>query len=145
MLLVRAAEWHAALSIADVVETCRPLPLRPVQGVPPYVRGVTVLRGKSTPVVSLAGLLAGGEVAPGRRLVSLRLPEGVIALEVDEVFGVHDIAESNLDETRPLVGGEALARITGTTILDEKLVAWLATSRLVPSDLLDLLFAEQMA
>jgi len=145
MLLVRAAEWHAALPIADVVETCRPLPLRPIQGVPAYVRGMTVLRGKSTPVLSLGGLLAGGDARPGRRLVSLRLPEGVVALEVDEVYGVHDIAESQLDGARPLLGGEALDRVSGTAIIDEKLVAWLETGRLVQSDLLDLLFAENLS
>src|SRR5262245_29037634 len=111
VLLVRAHTWLCALRLEDVVETSRPLPMEPVPGAPAFVRGVTVLRGQSVPVVHLTSLFSptlglrdahGG--SPGSRFVAVRAGERIVALDVDEVLGVELISRADLTAAPPLLG-----------------------------------------
>jgi purine-binding chemotaxis protein CheW len=86
-LVFRAGGLLAAVALADVAETMRPLPVRPLAGTAPYVRGVAILRGRPAPVVDLARLLA-GESAPAVRFVAVRTGRGPVALATGEVLGV---------------------------------------------------------
>ena len=87
VLLVRAGSCVLAVGIADVSETFRPLPIEPLQGVPPFVRGVAIIRGLATPVVDLGALLGSGGGAIGR-FVTVRAGGRQLALAVESVLGV---------------------------------------------------------
>ena len=58
-----------------------------VPGAPPYMLGVFPLRGEVFPVVDL-NLLRGRPREPGSRVVTLRLPRGVLALAAGHMGGV---------------------------------------------------------
>lgn len=89
-LVFRAGPLYCALPLAEVVETMRPLTTRPLAGTPPYVRGLTVLRGAPTPVIDVTRLLTGvdGEID---RYVAVRAGRGPIACATGPVLGVREI------------------------------------------------------
>jgi len=134
-LLVRAQGWTCALPLAEVLETLRPLPVSPVAGVPPFVRGVSIVRGEPTAVISLATLLGGTAAHEPRRFVLLRLPERRVALEVDEVLGLRGLDASALDAVPPLLQGAAAGHLEVLGTLDGQLLGALRTARLLPAEL----------
>ena len=86
-LVFRAGSLLCALRLDEVVETMRPLPTRPLAGTPPYVRGITIMRGVPTPVVDVARVL-GGEAAETERFVAVRTEHGPIAFATGPVLGI---------------------------------------------------------
>lgn len=100
-LIFRAGPLHCALPLAEVIETMRPLRTRPLAGTPPYVRGLTILRGAPAPVIDMTRLLTGVE-APVDRYVAVRVGRGPVACATGEVLGVRDI------EVEPPEGPAAL-------------------------------------
>jgi hypothetical protein len=86
-LLFRADGRLCALGLEYVSEIMRPVPVVPMAGAPPFVRGVCVIRGVPTPVVDTAALVGAG----GRGLACFVIVKGgryPAALAVDEVLGV---------------------------------------------------------
>jgi chemotaxis signal transduction protein len=78
-----------------------------------------------------------------KRLVTVRTGERTIALAAADVLGVQTIAVDDLKDLPPLlheVGNDAIAAI-GTA--DAELLFFLRAARLVPSGLLDQLFADE--
>jgi purine-binding chemotaxis protein CheW len=135
-LVVRAQEWMCALPLEEVEETMRPLPVAPVSAAPPFVRGVCLVRGTPAPVVSLA-MLMGGQAGsgPGRRFVSLRVPEGRLALEVEEVRGLRWVEEGELESVPPLLRATASGHLRHVGALDGRLMAVLGAAHLLPEEL----------
>src|SRR5215213_1531126 len=86
-LVFRAGSLLCALRLDEVIETMRPLPTRPLAGTPPYVRGITIMRGVPAPVVDVARLLA-GEAAETARFVAVRTEHGPIAFATGPVLGI---------------------------------------------------------
>ena len=91
LLLIRVGARLYGLPVEYVVETMRPLACEPVAHMPAYVRGASMIRGKSIPIVDL-GQLLGDTPAPTRaRLVALRVDsDRRVGLLVDEVLGLDD-------------------------------------------------------
>lgn len=135
-LLVRARSWMCALPIEEIEETMRPLPVTPMASMPPFVRGVSLVRGSSAPVVSLDGLLSGApaEPCPGGRFVSLRVPEGRLVLEVDEVRGLSLLDPDTLEAVPSLLGGGARGHVARLGSLDGRLLAVLGAAHVLPPD-----------
>jgi purine-binding chemotaxis protein CheW len=138
-LLVRARSWMCALPLDEVEETMRPLPVTPVASAPAFVRGVSLVRGTSAPVVSLGGLLSGGPVEPcvGGRFVSLRVPEGRLVLEVDEVRGLSTLDANTLEAVPSLLRETAQGHLQRLGSLDGHLLTLLGTAHLLPPDVWD--------
>lgn len=136
-LVVRAQEWMCALPLEEVEETMRPLPVAPVSAAPVFVRGVCLVRGTPTPVVSLSVLLGGAQAqsGPGLRFISLRVPEGRLALEVDEVRGLKWLEEGILDSVPPLLRATASGHLQRLGSYDGRLLAVLGTAHLLPEEL----------
>src|SRR6266849_205795 len=89
-LIVGLKSCVCAVPLTHVIETIRPLPVEPISGVPPFVRGISIIRGIPTPVVDLGAVLGtSGERA--ERFVTLRLGDKQVALSVDAVLGVRDL------------------------------------------------------
>jgi purine-binding chemotaxis protein CheW len=133
-LVVRAQGWTCALPLEEVIETLRPLPVSPVAGVPPFVRGVSVVRGEPTPVISLAVLMGGAASREPRRFVLLRVPERRVALEVDEVLGLRELSLAELGAVPPLLRNAASGHLEVLGTLDGQLLGALRTARLVPAE-----------
>jgi purine-binding chemotaxis protein CheW len=128
-----------ALTLKDVRETMRPLPIEPLTGTPPFVLGVAIIRGFPTPVVDASRLLGPSVsastpiISPFRaRFVSLKLGERTAALAVDAVLDVRSLAAGILADIPPLLreAGEELVSVIGA--LDTQLLLVLEAARLVP-------------
>jgi purine-binding chemotaxis protein CheW len=139
VLLVRARTWTCALPIRDVIETMRALPVRKVAGAPPFVRGLSMIRGALLPVVSLGALLGaegeGHEHERDRRFVTVKLDDRRAALEVDAVLGARQIDADVLEATPPLLSEAMPEPIEKLGVLDGQTLAMLRTARLIPEAL----------
>ncbi|GIF03321.1 chemotaxis protein CheW [Actinoplanes siamensis] len=89
-LVFRAGPLFCALPLAEVVETMRPLPTRPLAGTPPYVRGLTILRGEPSPVVDVPRLLT-GVTSEIDRYVAVRAGRGPVVCATGPVLGVQTV------------------------------------------------------
>ena len=131
-LVCRSNNCLCALPLMSVVETMRPLAIEPLAAMPPFVLGVSVIRGAPVPIVDTAKLL--GSTAPSRpqRIVTLKIGERLVGLAVDSVLGVRAIALASLKHVPPLlhqVGDDTVSTITR---LDAELLLVLKSSRIVP-------------
>jgi purine-binding chemotaxis protein CheW len=126
----------SALPLEAIAETMRPLPISPVSAAPAFVRGVSLVRGTPSPVVNLALLLGGtqAEPGPGRRFVAMRMPEGSLALEVDEVVGLRWLQEQSLEDVPALLHAQGESHVERMGSLDGHLLAVLGSARLLPED-----------
>jgi purine-binding chemotaxis protein CheW len=89
-LVFRAGPFYCALSLGEVIETMRPLATRPLVGTPPYVRGLTILRGAPAPVIDMTRLLTGVETTVDR-YVAVRAGHGPIVCATGPVLGVRQV------------------------------------------------------
>jgi purine-binding chemotaxis protein CheW len=132
-LVCRSGSLLAALPIRDVVETMRALPVEPVAGAPPYVAGLSIIRGAPVPVIDTA-LLVSGARGRAARLVTVRAAARIIALAVDEVIGIAGFAADALSQLPPLLRDAATDTIAALGALDAELVVLLRNGRIVPDD-----------
>src|SRR5687767_10418413 len=92
-LVFRAGSVLCALPLDDVVETMRPLPVRPLADMPGHVLGVSVVRGTAIPVIDVAALLGAGEEDAGpARFIVIRAGPGQAALATGQVVGIESLA-----------------------------------------------------
>lgn len=131
-LICRVAGRSCALPLQSVIETMRPLPVRPVAGAPDFVLGLSIVRGEPVPVVHAARLLA-GIAHPPTRYVSVRVGERRAILAVDEVVGVSELQPDALSSLPPLLGSRREV-VTQLGTLDKELLCVLDAARLVPDD-----------
>jgi purine-binding chemotaxis protein CheW len=131
-LVCRVRTRLCALPLERVIETLRPLPIEPLSGAPPFVCGVSIIRGEPLPVVD-AGLVLGAGRARATRLVTLKL-DGArgAALAVDAVIGVRAFERSALSELPPLLREAAAETVVALGSLDRELLLLLESGRLVP-------------
>lgn len=143
VLTCRADGKVCALPLAHVLETMRPLPVRPLADLPRFVQGLALIRGWPTPVVDARTLLGGSDTQAPGRYVTLRLAAGddrrVAALAVDAVLGIADLEDSALGELPELLKATQGELIRGLGSLDSELLLVLEHSRIVPPELWQLL------
>jgi purine-binding chemotaxis protein CheW len=131
-LLCRVQSRYCAIPLAQVVETMRPLPIVPFADMPPFVLGVSLIRGAPTPVVALSRLLGVTEDAEATRFVTVRAGDRTVALAVETVIGVRVLSDMPTAELPPLLA-EATAEIVATIgRLDSELLVVLRGVRWVP-------------
>lgn len=144
-LLCHSKGYTCALPLAYVRETMRALPRRPVPDMPPFILGISIIRGQVVPVLDLAWLLGCAGADPGARYVTLDLGERQVALAVDAVVGVRALAAANLAEVPPLLQASDAGTVAALSTLDAQLLVVLRATHLVPDALWPALLAQDAA
>lgn len=139
LLVCRVGAKLCALPLSGVLETLRPLPAEPLAGAPDFVSGVALIRGRPTPVVDARRLLGGAVPAAPTRYVTLGFGADaatprVVALSVDAVLGVRELAEAELARVPALLQGQR-ELISALGALDAELLVVLEHARLLPESL----------
>jgi len=129
--------------LTHVIETMRPLPVEPISGVPPFVRGISIIRGIPTPVVDLGAVLGtSGERA--ERFVTLRLGDKQVALSVDAVLGVRDLETIVMTRELPPLLQRASKDVVETIgTLDKQVLMVLRTGWELPDEVWETLRAQE--
>jgi purine-binding chemotaxis protein CheW len=112
----------------------RPLLVEPIAGMPPFVRGVAVIRGVLVPVVDLGALLGTGLSGAVTRFVTLRLDQRQVAVAVDAVLGVQEVDRSRLEEMPPLLGEASAEVVEALGVLDAQFCIWIRAARVLPEE-----------
>ena len=113
----------------------RALPVEPVAGAPEIVLGVSMIRGAPVPVVALGALFDADGSSSGR-FVTVRTGHGQVALAVDAVLGIYELAPSIYQTMPPLLREAAAAAVETIGALDAGLFFVLNTASIVPNELL---------
>jgi purine-binding chemotaxis protein CheW len=139
MLSMMSGAGIAAIPISHVLEVLRPLPVNRVAGLPPFVAGLSVIRGHATPVISLS-LLMNQDDGEATRFVLLRL-DGArqVALAVSRVMGIAAIDPGALHDTPPLIRNDGNDCIQQIGSLDSHLLLVINSMRLLPAEALEAL------
>lgn len=135
-LLCRTGQQLCALPLRYVVETMRPLPIKPLAAAPGLVRGLSLIRGLPVPVVDTA-LLLDEPAGKAGRLVTIGLGDRLVALLVDQVLGVRTIANDVSDGLPPLLRSAAADLVETIGTLDAELVFFLSTARIAADALVE--------
>lgn len=133
-LVCRVGTSLCAFPLNDIIETMRPLPVQAISGSPPFVRGVALIRGAATPVLDTSRLIADRTSQPGR-LVTIRVADRTVALEVDSVLGIRTLSRDVLGGLPPLLHGARTDAVSSVAVLDEALLFVLRGACLLPDDL----------
>ncbi|HEY2900357.1 MAG TPA: chemotaxis protein CheW [Polyangia bacterium] len=132
-LLCRLASGLCALPLDCVIETMRPLPVARVDHAPPFVLGLAVVRGEAIPVIDGARLLGAGPASLARRFVTLKVGSRRVALAVDDVVGLRDLAALSLGALPPLLAQVETDAVAAIGSLDQQLLLVLGGARAVPA------------
>ena len=132
LLICRVGSRLCGIPLEHVVETMRPLPVEPLGHAPAFVDGLSLIRGRPTPVLDAQRLLGAATEQKARdRYVTLRLGQRYAALAVDSVLGVRQIDLAELGEL-PALLRENNEIIAALGALDHELFLVLERARLVP-------------
>ena len=130
-LLVRSGSIVCAIPVHEVAETMRPLPAESITGMLPFVRGLSVIRGRPTTVLDLTSLLEGSAPGAVSRYVTLRNGERPVALAVEEVIGIREIETGSLETMGLLVNERRSDLVHQVGALGEGLLMVLSASRVI--------------
>lgn len=144
VLVCRIRNVLAALRISDVVETFRPLPVEPLGDTPAFVAGLAIVRGAPTPVVDVGALLGVGGVPEWTRFVTVRTRHAEVALAVEAVIGVSDVADAAFRELPSLAQCADAQRVAAVAARDQSLLFVLEAACVIPDSLWEQLDAAQI-
>ena len=138
LLLCRVGSKVCGLPLAQVLETLRPLPVEPLAELPRFVRGLSLIRGRPTPVVDARTLLGSDDRRAAGRYVTLRCDaraQRVAALAVDAVLNVIALAPDTLEALPQLLQAAQGDLVSALGSLDRELLLVLEHGRLLPDEL----------
>ena len=113
----------------------RPCPVEPLDGTPPYVLGLSIIRGRPTPVVHLGRLTGAGDTETVSRFVTLRLGSRTLALAVSSVLGVRELDTTGLESLPSILSTDGAVPIDRLAKLDDRLLFVLQATRILPETL----------
>lgn len=145
LLICRVGSRLCGIPLEHVRETMRPLPVEPLGRAPAFVDGLSLIRGRPTPVIDAPRLLGAATTQKARgRYVTLRVGERCAALAVDAVLGVRQVDLAELDEL-PVLMREHNELVAALGALDHELFLVLERARLVPESVWAALDAREQA
>lgn len=135
LLVCRVGAKLCALPLRHVVETMRPLPLERLPNMPAFVCGLSIIRGRPTPVLDARLVLGEGKAVAtaARRCVTLALGQRQVALLVDAVTGIRSVDSAELTQL-PLVLRDAQPEVEALGTLDAELLLVLQHARLLSDE-----------
>ncbi|AEV86023.1 chemotaxis protein CheW [Actinoplanes sp. SE50] len=135
-LVFQAGPLFCALPLAEVIETMRPLPTRPLAGTPSYVRGLTILRGEPAPVIDMTRLLTG--VSSGiDRYVAVHAGRGPVACATGPVLGVRTVHAVPPEGPSTLFTGASRSLVAAVGTVGTEPLLVLRSIRTVPDEVWD--------
>ncbi|HEY7991202.1 MAG TPA: chemotaxis protein CheW [Stellaceae bacterium] len=134
-MLCRVGNQLCALPLIHVVETMRPLPVRPMPGMPPFIAGLSLIRGNPLPVVDGAALIGQPGVAPAARFITLQVGARQVVLAVQDVVDIRALAADPFQAMPPLLGGAQTDVVSAIGALDAEFLWLLDAARMVPAEL----------
>jgi purine-binding chemotaxis protein CheW len=104
LLLARIDGTQVAFSASAVREIVRAVAIAPLSGAPGVIEGAINLHGRIVPVVDVRQRLALPAVAvsPDQYLIALQTSDRLIAVRVDDVEDVIEVAESSMESPSSL-------------------------------------------
>lgn len=144
-LIVGLDRTFCALAIADIIETMRPLPIEPIAGTPPYLLGLSRIRGNAVPVIDLNAIVCGEAAAIHSRFVTVRVQDRVAALAVRSVAGIVPLQTTAAETLVPLLQNTNSDVIEAISARDSDFVLVLRTAHLLSPDEWETLSRERMA
>jgi purine-binding chemotaxis protein CheW len=138
VVVVKAGSHRVLIPLKHVTETMRPLPIQALRDAPPFVMGMSIVRGEKVPVVDLGSLLGRRESESQliQRFVSLRLEERSVALAVDAVIQVVAYPGDKLTSLPPLLKHAASGIVESLCLADSELHLLLSSSKLLEASAL---------
>lgn len=130
-LLCRVGKRRCAVPLDYVSETMRIQAVMPLADAAGLAVGASIIRGTPVPVVDV-GMLFGELPAARARLVAIDVGGRLVALAVDDVLGVGEIADDMLRAVPPLLSEAAADVVRSIGILDGEFLLCLEASRLIP-------------
>ena len=113
-VLFKAGGTRCALGMDVVQQVIRPSKITRVPRVPPYILGVTNLRGRILPVVDLCMRLGVRAVSSSKpRILVTQVDESIVGYLVSEVLGTVFYAQGEIQPPLALKGGISLELIRG--------------------------------
>jgi purine-binding chemotaxis protein CheW len=134
-LVLSAGSDLCAVPTDDVVEIMRALPVKPLPGLPPFLKGLSIIRGAPVPVVDLDCLLALDGCPALTRFVTLKAGPRRIALLVEAILGVQAIDLNAFQETPPLLQAVKADFVQAIAAIDKQLLLLLRPIRVIPPSL----------
>jgi purine-binding chemotaxis protein CheW len=130
-LVFRSDRHICALALPEVIETLRPLAVKPVASAPAGVRGISIIRGEPVVVVDLATLL-GAQAGEETRWILMRVGERRIALAVDDVLGIREVDPEVWKGLPPLLHGADAGIVKAIGARDAELILALRAGSILP-------------
>jgi twitching motility protein PilI len=98
----RLGDVYLVSSIAEVAEILRVPVMTSVPGTKAWMLGIANVRGNLLPIVHLRGLLEGEpyKAVETARILSVKVPGGLVGLVVDEVLGQRSFVDENKQDKR---------------------------------------------
>jgi purine-binding chemotaxis protein CheW len=130
------ANEHYGVDIGTVDRIIYLQPITAVPQAPPFVEGITNLRGMVLPVVDLRkrfGLPIEGTNGDGR-IVVVEMGDTRVGMIVDGVSEVLHVSEDDIEPPSPLVTSVDSSFITGIAKVDERLVILLDLDKVLSSE-----------
>jgi len=140
-LVFRSDARLCALPLAHVAETMRALPIEFLPQMPPFLLGASIIRGQVVPVVHVAMLIGSAHHTLPARYVTLKLGDRQIALAVDDVIGVRNLAATATEYIPPLLSESNSGAVAAIGTLDAELLLVLQGAHLIPESVWELLDA----
>lgn len=129
-LVFRAGPLRCSLPLGEVVETMRPLTIRPLADLPPFVRGVSIMRGVPAPVIDVA-LLLSGQAAQISRFIAVRCALGTLAFATGDVSGIWAVGPDADSHPARLLTGASAALVDAVATFDAEPLLMLSGGGLV--------------
>ncbi len=127
-----------AIPILKVQEIINVPPLTKMPQAPPYVKGITNLRGRVIPVMNLRRIIgwADGVGAPsGGKVIVLTSGRITFGILVDGIAGVVDVDDSDIEHPADLNAADA---VSGVAKFGDRLLVMLDVRKLIPMEDLEL-------
>jgi purine-binding chemotaxis protein CheW len=133
LLILQSSAGICGVPVEHVVETLRPLPTQAIGNAPPFVLGLTRLRGEAVPVLDLNRLLGSDADTPATRFISLRVGDRHVALAVEALLDLRVVERSALSALPPLLSQGSPA-VESIAAMDSGLLLVLACAKWIPQE-----------